>query len=104
MNFPRALVPAVLLIALSVTPAGVASADVAQRCAPRGEQQLDIVDGQLTCDAAYDIAAAYDPAGEKYQTIQGFTCYTGNAMTKPEWLSCVSGETDFAVNELNPAG
>jgi hypothetical protein len=94
--------PAALAAAMIVLPPGVAAADPVLRCAPQDGQQIDIVTGTLPCEAAYPIAAGFDQAGEKYQTIGDFTCYTGTEMTAPTVLSCVSGETEFAVN--NPPG
>jgi hypothetical protein len=101
------LVPAGLLLALSATPIGVAAADpvpdpVQLHCPARDAQQIDIIDGPITCDGAYQIVGQYTSDGEKYQQIEGFTCYTGNAMTVPVVLSCVSGDSDFAVNTVAP--
>jgi hypothetical protein len=101
----RVMVCAGLLIAATAASAEVATADPGQQqCPPRldGTQQIQIVDGPLGCDQAYGIAGAYDFAGQNYQDIQGFTCYTGNAMTMPTVLSCVSGNGEFAVNQLTP--
>jgi hypothetical protein len=103
MKINRVLLPGGLLFASVVLPVGIASADpVQQHCQARGTQQIDIIDGPISCDAAYQIVGGYNPQGEKYQEVQGFTCYTGNAMTRPIVLSCVSGNTDFAVNDVIP--
>ena len=81
----------------------MASADpVQEHCWARGTQQIDIVNGPINCDQAYQIVGAYSPQGDKYQDIQGFTCYSGNAMTLPTVLSCVSNNADFAVNQVGP--
>jgi hypothetical protein len=100
MRYTGVFVSAALAAAIVAAPAGVAAADPVLRCAPQGTQQIDIVTGFLPCEAAYPIAAGFDPAGDKYQTIGDFTCYTGNAMTVPTVLSCVAGDTEFAVNDL----
>jgi hypothetical protein len=101
MRLSRVLLPAALLIAIPAVSAGVAAADpVQQQCQARGTQQIDIFNGPLNCDQAYQIVGAYDFQGQKYQDIQGFTCYTGNAMTMPTVLSCASPNGDFAVNQL----
>jgi hypothetical protein len=102
MRFNGVLVPAALIAATIACPAGAAFADPVQHCLPQGNQQIDIVTGFVPCEAAYPIAAAFDRGGDKYQTIGDFTCYTGNAMTAPTVLSCVSGDTEFAVNEPAP--
>jgi|EndMetStandDraft_8_1072994.scaffolds.fasta_scaffold02039_8 hypothetical protein len=103
MRMSRVILPAVLLFAAVAGPVGVASADpVQQQCLPRGPQQIDILNGPVNCDQAYQVVGAYDFQGQKYQDIQGFTCYTGNAMTMPTVLSCVSNNADFAVNQVAP--
>jgi hypothetical protein len=103
MRLRRVVLPAALLFVAAAAPVGIASADPApQQCPARGAQQIDIVDGPVTCDQAYQVVGAYDFQGQKYQEIQGFTCYTGNAMTMPTVLSCVSGNADFAVNQVAP--
>lgn len=103
MNLSRLALPAALMIAMSTVSVGVAAAEpVQQQCQARGAQQIDILNGRLNCDQAYQVVGAYDFQGQKYQEIQGFTCYTGNAMTMPTVLSCVSADADFAVNQLPP--
>ena len=101
MNLRRVILPAALLTVILAAPAGVAGADpVQQQCQARGIQQIDLLNGPVNCDQAYQIVGAYDFQGQKYQDIQGFTCYTGNAMTMPTVLSCASPNGDFAVNQL----
>ncbi|WP_445166312.1 hypothetical protein ACTXG7_20955 [Mycolicibacterium sp. Dal123E01] len=103
MRASRVFLPAVLFFAVAAGPIGVAAADpVQQHCPVRGAQQVDIVNGSVNCDQAYQVVDAYSPQGDKYQDIQGFTCYSGNAMTMPTVLSCVSGNADFAVNQIAP--
>ena len=101
MHLNRIILPAALLIAIPAISAGVAAADpVQQRCAPQGVQQIDVVNGPVGCDQAYQVVGAYNFQGDKYQDIFGFTCYTGNAMTLPTVLSCVAPDAEFAVNQL----
>ena len=70
-------------------------------CAPQGGNQIEINGDGISCDDAYSIAAKYDPQGEKYQEVGGignWTCYTGNAESRPLIFQCVSGqETEFRV-------
>ena len=70
-------------------------------CPPEGGNQIKINGDGISCADAYAIAAKYDLQGEKYQEIDSagtWTCYTGNAETRPMIFQCVSGqETDFSV-------
>ncbi|MBB3602866.1 hypothetical protein FHT40_002527 [Mycolicibacterium sp. BK556] len=101
MRLSRMIPQAALVIALAALPIGVASAEpLQQQCEARGPQQIDILNGRLSCDQAYQVVGGFDFQGEKYQDVLGFTCYTGNAMTLPTVLSCVSPDAEFAVNQL----
>jgi hypothetical protein len=100
-NPKSVFLPVGLLIATMAASAGMAAADpVQQHCPAQGAQQIDIINGPVGCDEAYQIIGGYDRQGQKYQEIQGFTCYSGNAATLPMVLSCVSGNADFTVNSM----
>jgi hypothetical protein len=70
-------------------------------CPPQDGNQIKISGDGISCADAYSIAAKYDLKGEKYQEIDSagtWTCYTGNAETRPMIFQCVSGQaTDFSV-------
>lgn len=70
------------------------------RCEPQDGRRVEIISGSITCAEAYATFAAYDlQGGPKYQHIGGFTCYSGNAMTFPQILTCVSDRAQFGVFE-----
>jgi len=75
--------------------------DEPDTCPPQGGNQIKINGDGISCADAYAIAAKYDLQGEKYQEIDSagtWTCYTGNAETRPMIFQCVSGQdTDFSV-------
>jgi hypothetical protein len=70
-------------------------------CPPQDGKQITINGAGISCADAYSIAAKYDLQGEKYQEIDSagrWTCYTGNAESRPMIFQCVSGQdTDFSV-------
>jgi len=68
-------------------------------CLPGDGIRIDIFLGALTCDDAYALAAQYDLEGEKYQDVGSFTCYTGNALTRPLIFQCAGPDGEFAVSE-----
>ena len=59
--------------------------------------------GDIDCVTASDFAAQYDLAGDKYQQIGPFTCYSGNAMTVPLLFQCVADTEDQAEFAVYPA-
>jgi hypothetical protein len=70
-------------------------------CPPQDGNQITINGDGISCADANSIAAKYDLQGEKYQEIDSagtWTCYTGNAESRPMIFQCVSGlATDFSV-------
>ena len=84
---------------LSVAGATPAVAAPTAQCAARDGYQIAVQSGDLGCDTAYGIAAAYDRDGDKYQVIGDFTCYSAVADVYPIVLLCVSGDTEFAVSQ-----
>ncbi|AMO61884.1 Uncharacterised protein [Mycolicibacterium phlei] len=96
-----------VLLAAALTVGGLTGAPVAwaqeadaERCDPVGGRVIDILAGNIDCVTASHYAAQYDPAGERYQVIGPFTCYSGTAQTAPLLFQCTSpveGGTEFAV-------
>ncbi len=82
-----------------VSPAVAAPVGVLQSCPPRDGRVIAITGGDVDCASAYYYASQYDQYGDKYQTIEPFTCYSGNAFTAPLLFTCVSEEPagEFAV-------
>ena len=72
-----------------------------RRCAARGTLQVVLVSGTVGCAAAYAVTARYDFQGDKRQTVDGYVCETGNAMTRPTVLSCTDRRTrdEFSVDQ-----
>jgi hypothetical protein len=71
-------------------------------CPPVNGSSIDITNGPISCGDAYATAARYQADGDKYQQIDAFTCYSGNAMTAPVVLNCVSDVSEFAVSTVPP--
>jgi hypothetical protein len=100
----KALVAAALpMAALAMAPSAVAQPPKGDQCPPRDGQIINITVGVVDCDTASDIAAQYDSAGDKYQQIGDFTCYSGNAMTAPLLFTCVANSADSAEFAVYPA-
>ena len=74
-----------------------------EHCPPAGGQSIVITVGDIDCVTATDYAAQYDLAGDKYQQIGPFTCYSGNAMTAPLIFQCVADTEDTAEFGVYPA-
>jgi hypothetical protein len=91
------------LAALAIAPSAVAQPPAGEQCAPQAGQVISITVGDVDCVTASDIAAKYDPAGDKYQQIGAFTCYSGNAMTAPLLFTCVADSADSAEFAVYPA-
>ena len=89
--------------ALAAAPAGVAQAQNGFQCPPNAGQYIVITAGDIDCQTAADFAVQYDPAGDKYQVIDPFTCYSGNAMTAPLLFQCVADTADRAEFSVYPA-
>jgi hypothetical protein len=104
----EAWISATVTLAAVVTAAamGCPSATAQQagfQCAPQNGQAIQITVGDIDCITASDFAVQYDPAGEKYQQIGPFTCYSGNAMTAPMLFTCVAETADQAEFAVYPA-
>ena len=100
----KALTAATLpLVALAIAPSAVAQPPKGAQCPPRDGQVISITVGDIDCVTAADIAAGYDPAGDKYQHIDAFTCYSGNAMTAPLLFTCVADAADSTEFSVYPA-
>lgn len=94
--------PAAALLLLAASSA-IGSADPGvTNCQPVNGSSIDITSGPISCVDAYSTAGRYQPDGDKYQQIDAFTCYSGNAMTAPVVLSCVSDASEFAVSAVAP--
>jgi hypothetical protein len=99
----KALVTTTLpLVALVMAPSAVAQPPGGNHCPPRDGQSVVITVGDIDCVAAADVAAQYDPNGDKYQQIGPFTCYSGNAMTAPLIFQCVADTEDQAEFGVYP--
>lgn len=85
-----------LVVAVAGMGSGVSAAQ-AQQCPAQGQYQLTITAGNITCGDAYAVAEEYNIAGEKYQDIREFSCYTGDSQTDPLIFQCVSDNTEFGV-------
>ena len=90
------------LVALAMAPSGAAQAPTGEQCPPGGGQSIVITAGDIDCITAADFAVQYDLAGDKYQQIGPFTCYSGNAMTAPLLFQCVANTEDQAEFAVYP--
>lgn len=88
---------------MTTAPVGAAQSPSGEQCPPRGGQSIVITAGDIDCITASDFALQYDVAGDKYQTIGPFTCYSGNEMTAPLLFQCVADTVDHAEFAVYPA-
>jgi len=84
-----------------MAPSAVAQ-PAGEQCAPGGGQSVVITAGDIDCVTASDYAAQYDLAGDKYQQIGPFTCYSGTATTAPLLFQCVAETEDQAEFAVYP--
>ncbi|HEV7206444.1 MAG TPA: hypothetical protein VGN18_17695 [Jatrophihabitans sp.] len=70
-----------------------------QTCPQLDKYRIRIVSGQITCTDAYDVAAQYRTQGESVQHLGGYTCQSGNAMTRPTVFTCTASAAEFAVDQ-----
>jgi hypothetical protein len=91
------------LAAFAMAPSAVAQPPAGAQCAPQSGQVISITVGDVDCVTASDIATQYDPAGDKYQQIGAFTCYSGTAITAPLLFTCVADSADSAEFAVYPA-
>lgn len=85
----------------SSTEAEFTAADAVgpQTCPKTDKYRIRIVSGQITCTIAADVAAQYRTQGPSVQRIDGYTCQSGNAMTRPTVFTCTATEAEFAVDQ-----
>jgi hypothetical protein len=88
-------------VAIGTAPASIAGPNSFQ-CPPQNGLAVAINVGDVDCVTASDVAAQYDPNGDKYQQIGSFTCYSGNAMTAPLLFQCVAETEDQAEFAVYP--
>lgn len=99
----KALISATLpLVALAIAPSAVAQSPAGEQCPPRDGQSIVITAGDIDCVTAADFAVQYDLAGDKYQQVGPFTCYSGNSMTAPLLFQCVADTEDRAEFAVYP--
>lgn len=90
--------------AASGTATPVAPAAPLMVCAPKGDHQIKIRQGGVSCAEAYALADRYDPNGEKYQQFDDlWTCYHGITDVPPLVLTCVSERGDGMEFEVDQA-
>jgi hypothetical protein len=102
MTIRTACAPVAALVLLAAGSAISSAEPGVTNCQPVNGSSIDIVNGPISCVDAYATAGRYQADGEKYQQIDAFTCYSGNAMTAPVVLSCVSDVSEFAVSTVVP--
>lgn len=102
MSMTSRIAATLSLGALAAASAGVAQAQDGFHCPPAAGQVIVITAGDIDCRTAADFAAQYDPYGDKYQVIDPFTCYSGNAMTAPLLFQCVADTADRAEFSVYP--
>lgn len=88
--------------ALATAPEAMAQDPIGEQCPPRNGQTIVITAGDIDCITASDYAAKYNPAGDKYQAIPPFTCYSGTAATAPLLFQCVADTEDHAEFGVYP--
>lgn len=99
MPFVRLLLPAAVIgAALAASPPAAALPGYLE-CPPRDDVGLDIAGG-LTCEEAATVAAEYDVAGEKFQSVADFTCYGAAADVYPIVYTCVRGDQEIVVSAV----
>jgi hypothetical protein len=103
MSIKVAVATTLPLVALAMAPSAIAQPPAGEQCAPQSGQVISITVGDVDCVTASDVAAQYDPAGDKYQHIGAFTCYSGNAMTARLLFTCVADSADSAEFAVYPA-
>lgn len=90
-----------VIFTCSSTEAEFTAADAIgpQTCPQLDQYRIRIVRGQITCTDAYDVAARYRTQGPSVQRIGGYTCQSGNAMTRPTVFTCTASDAEFAVDQ-----
>jgi hypothetical protein len=103
MSIKAAVATTLPLVALAMAPSAIAQPPAGEQCTPQSGQVISITVGDIDCVTASDVAAQYDPAGDKYQQIGVFTCYSGIAMTAPLLFTCVADSADSTEFAVYPA-
>lgn len=75
------------------------SATTAGECPAQAQYRVTIVTGTLECAAAYAVAAKFDRQGAAVQQVDGYTCQSGTAATRPVLFTCTSPTAEFTVSE-----
>lgn len=102
MPFVRLLLPlAIVGAAVAASPPAAAIPGYLE-CPPGNTLDLDVAGG-ISCEEAEVVAAGYDPAGDKYQDVYDFTCYSAAADVYPIVYTCVHGDQEIVVSEAQPA-
>ena len=72
-----------------------------QECPPQADIRIRILMGQIDCASAYSVAARLDRGGAKRQTVDGYVCEFGTAMTRPTIFTCTDRAlgAEFAADE-----
>lgn len=60
---------------------------------------VEIVAGDVPCETALAAISAYDLQGPKVQEVEGFTCESGEAATRPVVLVCTGPDGEVALTE-----
>lgn len=101
MPFVRVLLPALCVgAAIATSPTAVAIPGYLD--CPGDTLDLAVAGG-ISCEEAETVAAAYDLAGDKYQDVYDFTCYGAAADVYPIVYTCVRGDQEIVVSEVQPA-
>jgi hypothetical protein len=95
----RLLLPLLLLGAAVVTSPSAAALPGYVACPPEDSLGFDIA-GDITCDEAAKVAVGYDPAGDKYQVVHNFTCYSVAPDVYPIVYTCVRGVDEIVVSKV----
>lgn len=84
-------------VSTSAPPTSTSIRAAGKQCPAQAGRRITITNGDLTCAAAFAIAAKYDKQGQKYQDIDAFECGTGTADVRPLEFQCTSEDVEFAV-------
>jgi hypothetical protein len=68
-------------------------------CTDDAGNQIQILTGDVTCDAAKEVAGNYDQQGDRVQEVGEFVCEGGNAQTRPIIFTCTGPGGEFTVSE-----
>lgn len=86
-----------MVLAVVASPSAVAIPGY-QACPPGDTYALDV--RGISCEDAARVASTYDFEGDKFQEIEGYTCYGAQADVYPIVLTCVAGDSEVVVSEI----